>query len=180
MHLDDVRVCYNQRGGRQRRAQSARINREHHARSKARRCACVRTFAHRSKVLLNALSSACDHSIISDFTLTAPTEWLQSWVPSCIHEAEPLSSEEIRMLVNSLQKGILQLPRQKGVLSCRNCVPFRQKSAILEFLCEDRLIVLQDSHTLFLSRPFVSSSRSILASKHYQLCNEHCELIAGC
>jgi hypothetical protein len=82
----------------------------------SRRCACVCTFAHRSKVLLNALSSACDHSIISNFTLAAPTEWLQSWVPSCINEAEPLSGEEIRVLVNCLQERILQIPRQSSPL----------------------------------------------------------------
>jgi hypothetical protein len=69
-----------------------------------------------SQVLLDALSSACHHSRYSDFTLAAPTEWLQAWVLCYVHEAEPVSSADIEVLVNCLKVRILQFPRQIVVL----------------------------------------------------------------
>jgi hypothetical protein len=61
-----------------------------------------------SKVLLDALSSACDSSHMSDFTLAAPTDWLQAWVLSFDRDAEPLSSAETEILVKCLKVGIWQ------------------------------------------------------------------------
>jgi hypothetical protein len=56
-----------------------------------------------SKVLLDALSSVCDTSLLSEFTLEAPTEWLQAWVACYGGEAEPQASAEIEVLVNCLK-----------------------------------------------------------------------------
>jgi hypothetical protein len=65
-----------------------------------------------SKVLLDALASACDHSLISDFTLAAPTNWLQAWVLCYVYETEPLCSAEVDLLVNCLKVRIWQFPRE--------------------------------------------------------------------
>jgi hypothetical protein len=63
-----------------------------------------------SKVLLDALMCACDHSLVSEFTLVAPTEWLKAWMVCYVHEAEPLGSAKIEVLVNCLKVCIWQFP----------------------------------------------------------------------
>jgi hypothetical protein len=56
-----------------------------------------------SKVLLDALSSVSDATLTSNFTLPAPTEWLQAWVACFVREDARLDSTEISVLMNCLQ-----------------------------------------------------------------------------
>jgi hypothetical protein len=56
-----------------------------------------------SKVLLDALSSACDSSLLSEFTLDAPAEWLQALVACFGREAEPQGIADVEVLVNCLK-----------------------------------------------------------------------------
>jgi hypothetical protein len=55
-----------------------------------------------SKILMDALASACDASVTRGFTLAAPTEWLRAWVACYIQEEERLRSADNSDLVNCL------------------------------------------------------------------------------
>jgi hypothetical protein len=56
----------------------------------------------KSKVLMDAMLSDDDHSSARDFTLNAPSAWLQAWSACCCSEEQRLSCADTRDLVNCL------------------------------------------------------------------------------
>jgi hypothetical protein len=54
----------------------------------------------KSKVLMDALSSVCESSVTSGFTLDVPIEWMQAWVACCVHEEQQLGCEDSEILLN--------------------------------------------------------------------------------
>jgi hypothetical protein len=56
----------------------------------------------RSKVLMDALSSVCESSVTSGFTLDVPTEWLQAWVACCVLEEQQLDCADSEVLLKCL------------------------------------------------------------------------------
>jgi hypothetical protein len=56
----------------------------------------------KSQVLMDAVTPEDDHSVARDFTLAAPSEWLQAWSLCCCSEEQRLSCAGTRDLVNCL------------------------------------------------------------------------------
>jgi hypothetical protein len=56
-----------------------------------------------SKIVPDVLSSLSESPITRDFTLAAPTEWLQAWVACYVRKVKPLADADTEDLVNCLK-----------------------------------------------------------------------------
>jgi hypothetical protein len=56
-----------------------------------------------SKMMVDMLSSTSDSPFTTDFTLAAPTEWLQAWVACYVRKVEHLGDADTKVLVNCLK-----------------------------------------------------------------------------
>jgi hypothetical protein len=55
----------------------------------------------KSKMLMDVLS-ACDTSVTKEFTLAAPTEWLEAWAACFSNREKSLGGADSEFLVNCL------------------------------------------------------------------------------
>jgi hypothetical protein len=78
-------------------------------------------FLRQSKVLMDALSSACDPSAIKDFTLAAPAEWLEAWVYCFVSQEEGLGCLDSKRLVNCLMVSMRSNPDAQ-LLGCTSSI----------------------------------------------------------
>jgi hypothetical protein len=78
-------------------------------------------FLNQSKVLMDALSSACDPSAIKDFTLAAPAEWLEVWVYCFVSQEEGLGNIDSTRLVNCLMVSMFSNPDAR-LLGCTSSI----------------------------------------------------------
>jgi hypothetical protein len=56
-----------------------------------------------SNIVADVLSSMSDSPLTRDFTISAPTEWLQAWVACYVRKVERLGDADTEVLVNCLK-----------------------------------------------------------------------------
>jgi hypothetical protein len=91
----------------------------------------------KSQTLMDALLSEADSVIAGEFTLAAPTEWLQAWVACFCSEEQHLSCAETFELVNCLMVCscfwlVASIARNRFILCLRRCDDYCHLNATLD------------------------------------------------